>query len=138
MKKLLLFAMVGILASNAYSADWKLVGRSDKTYAFVDDSSIVAQKANRKAWIMWSDIEEDSKPSSGSLPVTRSAKVLSHFNCAERTSADVQRITYSGFGGEGESITSQKYTVSPASFFEVVPDTVGETIFNYICGKKLK
>ncbi|MDO9419974.1 MAG: hypothetical protein Q7T66_04850 [Herminiimonas sp.] len=122
----------GFGVSNAQAADWRLVGQSNTAYAYVDLSSIVKLKATRKAWIMWTDIEEVSKTSG-----PRSSKVLMHFNCTERSSARAQFTMYAGFEGQGETIASSKYPIVASSFDEVIPDTVGEQIFIFVCGKNL-
>jgi len=133
-----LTVLFGLFSSSARSADWKLVGQSSNYYAHVDTSSIVTQKKYRKAWVMWSEIEEESRPSSGSLPIARSSKILSYYNCAEHSSFEAQRTEYDDFFGRGKSIRSLAFPLSNSGFNEIVPDTVGESVFNYICSIKLK
>lgn len=49
-----------------------------------------------------------------------------------------QRISYAGLLGEGETLHSAKYPLTPSSFAEVVPESMGELVFNYVCSRKFK
>lgn len=136
--KALLATAISALSFQAQAADWKLIGIGDNAIVYVDDASIVMIKGKRKAWTMWSDKEGYVRPAGGNEAPSKSSKVLSYYNCSERTSADVQSTTYSEMVGQGEVVASQKVTLRDSIFYDVTPDTLGETIFEYVCRKKLK
>lgn len=134
----LLVAVTALFAYNAYAANWELVGMNDNTLVYVDDSSIVMSKGARKAWTMWSDKEGFVRPASRTEAPSKSSKVLSYYNCSERTTADVQSTTYAETAGQGQVVDSNKVTLRDSLYYDVTPDTLGETIFEYVCKKKLK
>jgi hypothetical protein len=126
-------------ASGIAEGKWRAVYADANVGVYVHQSSLARTGKYKKAWVMW-NYAAGQKTVDHPVSAYQSAKWLEYFSCEERASANVQAIYYSGFAGTGDSVRSYKYTVGPTSFSEVVPDSVGDTVLNYICddGKRRK
>jgi hypothetical protein len=120
-----------LLVATAQAANWQFViGSSDGNSFFEIDVGSIAKVdgATRKAWYRESLIK--AQRVSASTPLYKEIKVLTHFRCAERTSANAQFIYYSETGNVVYSSVTAREDMS---FADVIPDSVGEAMLNAVC-----
>lgn len=127
MKRLLplLFVM-----SSASAADWVTTGGTTTQTMSVDKNTIVAVGKYRKAWVQ-SVFTEDRM--AGSKPY-RSQKALLYYVCPERLGAIVSVTLYQKDGNVSETASVK---LAEAPFNEILPDSLNETAFDYVCKAKL-
>lgn len=114
------------------SSKWVTI-YSDKTVSvYFDKSTFSASPKQRKAWVMttWAASQTENY-----VPY-QSAKTLSVFRCADRTTATLQSITYGEAYGAGKVMRSLAIPADKAAFTESAPDTLGEATLNTICSFK--
>lgn len=134
LKRVFLFIAFATNAGTALAAEWIVVGGNSKVETSVDIQSLRRSGEKIKVWIKW--IYEEPNEAEGIYPrkMYQSAKSLSIYNCAENSSITIQDILYSEKGG-GEVIKSVTVTEAKARYSEVVPDSIGEAILQYVCTK---
>lgn len=129
-------------ASLAQASDWQIISGSEKLNVFVDKSSIARSGKYKKAWFMYSNSTDQTGLVYTSYKVYRSNKALEYFDCEERTTGQIQSTFYAAEFGAGDALGSMILKLPQVMFSEVVPDTIGETMLNYICSpvpvKKIK
>lgn len=82
---------------------------------------------------MYSNNSDQPGVSATNYKAYRSSKALEYFDCEERKNGEIQATYYVGEFGAGESAGSVVWKLPQVSFSEVVPDTIGETMLNYVC-----
>lgn len=139
-------AVIGVMflvTSHAHSAEWAHVAGidADGSYLAVDKTSIVPSGKLRKAWFKWVYVLDKAKP----VPPAAKASLeplfyteqlnLTYFNCAERTSTNVQAIYRDK---NGEVVGQYLIGLKNAFFSEVAPETIGESMLLEVCKAPVK
>jgi hypothetical protein len=127
-KILILFFLCG----NAFASDWHSISENPEISVSVDKQSISTSGSWRKAWVSYT-YGSPLKVSDYTTKTYQSIKNLSAFNCQDRTSASMQSVLYSGQYGNGDSVSSYVVPKNKLDFSDVVPDTHGEAILNFVC-----
>lgn len=132
------FVVLGVIIAVAlapawcYSSDWIIFIKDDKFVAYVDVQSISQAGSHVKAWFMW-DYMETQKNTFYPFQDYKSSKTLNYFNCSARTSAGIQSVLYAGQVGTSNAVGQYQYDPSKIVFQDVVPDTQGEIMLDYVC-----
>lgn len=132
----LLFPALLLLLPNAEAANWHTLPGGTQMTLQADDPQPEAadkEKKKEKKLKVWDKITY-SRPHQavpGDFYYT-SAKSLVEINCTTRTLKSLQSVYYDGDGNELKSI---HYTSSEPRE-AVVPDTPGESVFNFACAFK--
>jgi hypothetical protein len=137
MVSIVLAGILAALPSVSDAADWHQISvMPDGGSVEIDRSSLAkGPGGTKKAWFRWIYGKSQRLPSA--IPKSdpnvyyySQGLTLELFNCAERTSATTQSIYRNGEGGHIGS-----YSLAPheATWSEVAPETVGETMLNYVC-----
>ena len=124
-----------LISASAYASDWVFVTDTDDETIFVDKSSIVQIGKYKKAWVWHDGKSARFLDSSSSFDTYLSTLELSLARCDERTSSYIRDIYYEKSSMKGKVVYSYGEELSKAKFQDVVPNSVGENIFNYICRK---
>jgi hypothetical protein len=135
-----LISLMLVVSQSAPAADWVHVGLLDADGSKLEiDASSVAKVGNkRKAWSRWTYVNPEKVPSQlvqneSSRTFYTVSLVLSFYNCAERTMADKQGIYRDSKGDVIAQFTNGEFL----QYSEVAPETVGELMLEYVCGKRL-
>lgn len=134
MKRIILTGFVALCApiAGALASNWVTVSRSDTgTLIEVDLDSIRSSGGKVKAWTRWSHNTPQEVKHSYPPKTYTSSKDLAVYNCYERSSAVIQSTSYSQ---SGEVVDSRSGADVPSAYSEVVPDSVGESILDAVCG----
>ena len=133
----ILITLISLLISGLVQAScWEEIYSDQRTDIYIDACSITQSGAQKKAWFrhVYAATEKlDYYPHKEYDEI----KFLTYFNCASRTSANVQIINY---GPEPDNEVVSTWSVNPklASYNEVVPDTFGEIQLEAACKKNGK
>ncbi|MDP1594154.1 MAG: hypothetical protein Q8L80_07920 [Gallionella sp.] len=133
MKKIFVFIAFIVFSTGAFSSEWVYVGSvPGESEVKVDKSSIASTlKSNRKAWVLFTYNEKQTQKSAPYAQYDE-LKALWRINCSTHevgTKAVVWRL-------EGNLVDSTD--IQSTSFNDVVPDSIGEIVFNYVCRSKIK
>jgi hypothetical protein len=121
----------------AQSDRWIEVAAGSTTTVFADRVSIRREGARVKVWTKW--IFSDERKVEYLVDKTyRSQKSLDIYNCANRTSATLQAIYYAESDASGDVVDSSSWPESRVRFSELAPETVGESILEYVCRASLR
>lgn len=132
-KHIMLAALLAVLSDGALAANWKLVSTSDTSIIYVDTTSIAKSPIGRKAWV-WFEYNAPKKiPLSYPEKYFTSVVELDHYDCQNRTSAAAQQLSYASAGKSGDVVDSRSIRNVKDTLEDVVPDTVGETLLNFVC-----
>lgn len=132
MIRLLLIALtLLVLSSGPAYAEWVKVSGSDETgkTVYVDPTSI---RRNSNLVRMWQFYDFKTVQTVGGVRFL-SAKEQWEFDCAEDRSRVLALKEYSGTMGSGTVV----YTNSQVGkWLPVMPDSIGQTVWNVACGKQ--
>lgn len=112
---------------------WKYVAESDNgARYFVHKSSAVRNGSKIEAWELINnpELQEDrsGKP-------YKSEKHFTQFDCSKRTTAIKSLFYYDEDMGSGNRVFAYNVASSDQEAHPVMPDTVGESVFNAVCQK---
>lgn len=126
-------ACVLLIGGPASASTWLEVAGSEKSQVSVDLTSIAPSKGYWKAWVKTTfDEAQDTQTYPGKK--FKETKYLQYFNCREKTQLMTKWLAYDI---EGNVVESHNGQLNASAFNEVVPDTIGERVANFVCrGKK--
>ena len=130
MKKILI-AVFFIWMSNVW-AESVTVSVSDKAIVSVDVSTI--KRTNNKIKY-WATISFKNPLNLKNGEAYRSIKSLEQVDCDAETKDAKYVVFYSGVNGEGDSVYSKE---DAAKEEPVIPGTIGESVFTFVCNFKKK
>lgn len=136
MKRTFLIGFAALCApiAGALASNWVTVSQSGTGATIeVDLDSIRSSGGRVKAWTRWSYTTPQEVKHSYPPKTYTSSKDLVVYNCYERSSATIQSTSYSQ---NGEVVDSRSVADVPSAYSEVVPDSVGESILDAVCGRK--
>lgn len=117
---------------------WKWAKVADETddlpARFMDRASLAIAGSQRKAWILETSVHTVINALTG--VGSNSSKSLYMFRCSDRSFGEVQRISYVSQLGEGAITEKWSSGKNMPEFNEVVPETVGEETFRFVCSYK--
>lgn len=136
---LMLAAGLYILGSAAQASDWIFLvgdGKTDMTVA-VEMTSISVKGGLVSAWAQVSTKTaqkfQQTIPGVDTTKPYSTVKTLMVFDCAEKLSAASLSAYYAGPEGNGTFLGSYARTATGGDLTPVIPDTLGETIMQYVC-----
>lgn len=122
--------------NSAVASDWRQIaeGSDPKSVIYLDFQSIAsAGSSKQKVWLKQVfESEQYFSPYHVSNCPYIEIKILTYFNCAERTIAEVQFIHYTKDGGVARSLA---LLPSEYMFSDIAPDSVGEIALSAVCTK---
>jgi hypothetical protein len=134
MKFLVLVALIA-QSTNLLASDWKQVGNTNAngTSFFVDVESINGDDSLKKAWVL-----EDRKTSKAVKVKDKTIKYLSYKSlrvvyCDKNISSHQRGTFYSKRNGQGLDLHSYTEKFDDLEFSEAAPQTMGESLNNFIC-----
>lgn len=132
---------LGVLAlfmsSHIYASDWEPISFGADVVTYVDKESIRFQKGSVKAWTKWMHMSPQKVEMSYPEKTFTLTKQLSLYKCSDRTYAIIQVIRYEEPSGNNV-VDSYQIDEKQANYSEVVPDTLGEEMLNWVCNRKPK
>lgn len=115
---------IWLAASPSRAAEWVHVTRSqDRTSLAIDVSSIVQKGSVRTAWIQFSSLTPEKDGA-----VLR--RQLWGYDCSQRLKSILSYVSYDA---RGKPITSHTPPEYLRDIEPIVPDTIGEAAYNFIC-----
>ena len=137
MKRILITtaALLSMCAPPAVAAAerWILVTRTDKLAIYIDTVSIAPKDGVTRAWEKWEyAADRPGTNATGHRPY-RSARFLTHYDCRERASAEMQSIFYDATGEVVGKVTEDPKTTR---LTYVVPGLLSESTLNFVCKAK--
>lgn len=136
--KTIFFAALLTCASSAMASDWQYVGgRPSESINHVDFDSIATLGNYKKAWIRTDYFQAQETTATYPKKIYYAAKVLYYFDCKGKMLGGIQQVLYEKFLAKGDVVWSQSLKFDPKYLDDVVPDSVGETFINVVCGSDL-
>jgi YD repeat-containing protein len=114
---------------------WALVTRTDQVAIYVDTRSIALKDGVLHAWEKWEYAADRPGNYATGHRAYRSAHFLTHFDCRERASAEMQSIFYDAAGEVVGKVTEDPKTTR---LTYVVPGLLSEATLNFVCKAKTK
>lgn len=124
---LLSFAATTVF-SPAYSAKWDRLTGGDEWVVNIDTESLFVEKNKRAIWVLWNYSKPQTESSDG---LYQSSKARWHFDCKLHLAGLKSIVAYSESHGLG-TLVWQKSVEQPV-LEEIVPDSVGETLWKRVC-----
>jgi hypothetical protein len=114
----------------AAAEQWALVTRTDKVAIYVDTRSITPKDGVLRAWEKWEYASDrPGTPTTEHRPY-RSARFLTHYDCRDRASAEVQSVFYDA---SGEVVGKVVEDTKTTRLTYVVPGLLSESVLNFVC-----
>jgi len=128
MKKLLIFLL--LLVSTQSFANWLYLTNSDIFDLYIDKSTIINSKNNKRVWLMYDfhEIQKLSTPNSSYL----STSMYVEFSCIDKSYRFLQLLNYEKNLAFGNVVDNTKGSGSE-SF--IPPNTVFNRAFQFVCNK---
>lgn len=119
-----------LLPAAAAPERWVLVTRNDRVAIYVDTGSIATKDGVLRAWEKWEYASDrPGNDRTGRRPY-RTARFLTHYDCRERASAEVQSVFYDASGEVVGKVSEDPKTVR---LTYVVPGLLSEAALNFVC-----
>ncbi|MCM1511954.1 MAG: hypothetical protein NC112_02395 [Oxalobacter formigenes] len=126
---LLLFAFFSLNA--CAEENWQFVIASDNEEIYVDTNSIGKVGKYKTAESIFNYSVPARAP--GTKFSFISDRSLFFFDCQKKRFGRATQILYSRPKGEGESLMTFSGKIEDIRFQKVVPETIGENFFNFVC-----
>jgi hypothetical protein len=137
MKYMIVSSLLMLSLGCAQAADWITVDGGDKSWTSVDMSSIInLSPAIKRAWVKHTYVDAqmtDDYPKQEYRVVV----VLSHYDCHQRTVAQVRWIRYQDHAQQ-KYVDGRSNDKNRLTFQEVVPETIDEAVLDYVCKPSAK
>lgn len=112
------------------SAPWVLTGETEtQSKYYLNQETFKPFYYSKSGWQFWVKMDH----SRDNTKIARETKVLFQVSCDQRTVREIHTITYDKYGRVLSSSSDSNYNSNPLE--PVVPDSVGDTIFNNVCGR---
>jgi hypothetical protein len=112
---------------------WVTVATTDNVVIAVDTRSITVKDGVLRAWEKWEYTIDRPGTYTTGYRAYRSARFLTHYDCRERTSAEMQSVFYDASGEVVGKVTEDPKTTR---LTYVVPGLLSETALNFVCKAK--
>ncbi|MCL1886993.1 MAG: hypothetical protein FWG01_03550 [Betaproteobacteria bacterium] len=130
MKKIIIFLLF-MLCVNAHAENWKFVIASDNQEIYVDVDSIADVGNYRRAWTIFNYSVSARAP--GTKFDFISDRSLFFFDCKKKNVGRATQILYAEPNGTGQFFTTFSGRIQDIKFEKVVPETIGENFFDFVC-----
>ena len=127
MKKMVVAGMIGLTVGFAQAAEWRPVASSVEDVWFLDSSSLVSVSGSRVGWVRIVKKSEATTTGGVRYSIT---KYASH--CKSR---GLQILSWADYLVDGKVNQSSS---RPYKTEDVYPDSIGESLFGYMCGATSK
>lgn len=131
MKKYL-SVLIMFLSANTLAANWIQTGKTKQDTVWLDLDSIADAGVNgkyyKKAWVkykIYNDVVKDN------LTIGDYTMLLYHIDCFNKKMGNAMILNY-----KNNNLYGNTQSFNFPNMDDVVPDTVGETIFNRVCESK--
>lgn len=117
---------------SSFASDWQGIAFNGSTLYYMDYESVAPYKNLTKAWIRIqyaTPQETDTNPTKLYI----SEKQLQYFDCKQKLMGMTAFTSYGVGEASGTVIESVEGSIENRRLKDVVPDTVGETIFKVAC-----
>lgn len=131
MKKYILLLILTFTTLNTY-AEWILMGSTDNATSYIDTESYKRTGSIVRFWQLDNFLIPQSV--NGNNKFYLSSKAKKEMNCNTEESLLLAIIDYSENDGNGKVVNSFQY--DDKQFRHIVPETIGHTIFKFVCNKK--
>lgn len=131
MKKTALLLLFTLFSLSAYAENWQFVIASDNEEIYVDTDTIGTVGKYKRAWSLFNYSVSARAP--GTKFDFISDRSLFFFDCKKKRFGRAAQILYSQPKGEGESLMTFSGKMKDIRFQKVIPDTIGENFFNFVC-----
>lgn len=126
MKKLIVASFVGLaIAGAAQASEWKPVDSTNDTVWFLDTSSLISVSGSRIGWVKVVQRE-------GSLGLNGTKTSMNKY-AAHCKTRQLQVLSWTDYQANGKVINSAS---KPTESSEVVPESIGETLFDAMCNQQ--
>ena len=133
---LLVVILFCVIAESSIASDWVFVTGNDDAKIFVDMQSLRIHERDVKVWEKWVYVRPKEVKNS-SLKNTYNLEVdLSIYHCDEDTAQLLQVDRYADQKGSLLLMESFTYPETPPHELEIVPDSFGEAVLEYVCKVK--
>lgn len=130
-----LIVLVALMQTSAYARTPSWTAVSDSY--FLDLSTVIRIAGGRKAWVMATSTE--GVPLHGGIDAPYlSTMQLIVVRCDARTLAVSEIHFYDAIGGTGNLLATRLYTPVTMDFRDAAPGTIGDTLIEAICSKRLR
>jgi hypothetical protein len=124
-----------LVASKADAADWHVITKTPNSDVYIDRESVAPRGKYMRAWLRY----EYHKPERMEAPPQKEYSrglTLWAFDCKERTVAVIRQMLF--FGEDTAPVAEHTVPWALASFTDIPPDSIGETVFQTVCSPKQK
>jgi hypothetical protein len=128
---LLLILLAVCRAPDLIAAErWVTVAQTDKVIVSIDAQSLAVRDGVLRAWEKWEyTADRPGTNATGHRPY-RSARFLTHYDCGERASAEMQSVFYDASGEVVGKVTEDPRNTRLSY---VVPGLLSESTLNFAC-----
>lgn len=112
-----------------HAATWVEVAQGTKSKIYIDVDSVAP---SGRYWKAWDKTEYDEPQETTKFPkkTYTHSKSLTVYNCAEKTAMVTSWLAYDS---SGDVVEQESAPITPASFNERVPETIGERMSSELC-----
>ena len=138
--KALSFTLILIMLGTpllAGATNWVQIGSTNEVSLLIDKDSIRKNGKNVKAWAMWQYSQPQELPYLNPKKYYLSQKVLEVFDCVNVKFGASQIIDYADLNG-GDVVDIVSTDEHLIKSIEPAPDTIGESLLNYVCNAAKK
>lgn len=133
---LLVFILLSVIAESSIASDWVFVTSNNDVKIFVDMQSFQIHEHDVKVWEKWvyyrpKEVKDSSLKNTYNLEMK-----LSIYHCDEGTSNLLQVDRYTDQKDSLLLMESNTYPATPQFKLEIVPDSLGRTILEFVCKTK--
>ena len=132
MKKIVAVFLL-LFCVNAWAENWEFVIRSETQEIFVDTDSIRKSGETVRAWSIFNYDVAARAP--GTKFDFISERSLFFFDCRRKKMGRAVQVLYSRPNASGDELTTFSGRMSDVRYDDVIPDTIGENFFNFVCSK---
>jgi hypothetical protein len=133
---LLVFMLLSAIAESSIASNWVFVTGNDDVKIFVDMQSLQIHERDVQVWekrvyVRPKEVKDSSLKNTYNIEVD-----LSIYHCDEGTSHLLKIDRYANQKGSLLLMESYSYPETPSYKLEIVPDSLGGDVFEYVCDVK--
>ena len=114
------------------ASDWRTVEVTDQVEMYVDVDSIIIENQKSKAWVKLVYKDPVTIKNASEQKTFLSEVSLTSFYCAERAYFNLQTTKYRDRDST-VIVQEHKFTDFRSDYFNVIPDSIGEGLYNFVC-----
>ena len=133
--RVILGLLLAFFSCIATAADWYYIKSDSDLSVYVDRKSITFNGNTAKVWSSWDFNTPQPLENSYPQKTFQSVKALDLIDCKQRATANLELVHHEGKEG-GAVVQSESFPRESPKFKEVIPDSFGESILNYVCAQR--